>query len=847
MFRVALLSLLLAGRLEAAPFAIERVSDRSAFLRMEPAGTIRLAVRNTEAAPSRPAVLRLSLTGPDAQDLPLPALAPGTAHEVAWKVDTRLRPDTYTLTAKVGDQEERIPVVIAARPLPHTLPVLMWGTPTSERERRLLKEMGFTHFLITLGDHAKVWKDGAPGPAAEPAALKRLKQRMDTALGEGFYVYGYVFPGRWARKMEELQRVGPDGKPYNVEAKRRDICALSPEMERLCRDVGASVAQSFAHLPALQGFDIHSETRDAARPCFHPADREAYRKAAGSDIPAEALAKDGVRWTKLPGFPADRVIADDHPLYRYYKWFWTEGDGWIRLNDAVHDGLKSAGRTDWLTYYGPATRVPSLFGGGGKLDALNNWTYVHPDPIRIGLNVDEMLAMAKGAPRPQGVTMGIQAICYRSLLAPSGGEKPAGAGSAWEDSDAAYITVPPMLFREAFWAEIARPLAGLMSHGFESLFPADKPNVYQYTHPETQIEVKRLLNEVVRPLGPTLVQVPDAPADVAFLESFASQMFAGRGTYGWGHGWAGALYQALQYAQLQPEVFYEETVQRRGLDGVRVLVMPDCDVLPRSVVERIRAFQARGGIAVGDERLCPGVKADILLEIFDRPTLTRTADQDKTRILALAARLRKELDPRYTRAFEADNPEVVTRRRRAGEADALFVVNDRRAYGDYVGRYGTAMENGLPSDATLTLRRAGGAVYDLVEHRPVPAKVSAGRLQFATHLGPCEGRIYLVLPRPIARVAVKAPAKAARGGSADVVVSVLDARGQPARGVVPLEIEIRDPAGRPAERSGHYGARDGVLRIRLDVAPNDAAGKWEIRARELASGKVVRQPLSVSN
>ena len=61
------------------------------------------------------------------------------------------------------------------------------------------------------------------------------------------------------------------------------------------------------------------------------------------------------------------------------------------------------------------------------------------------------------------------------------------------------------------------------------------------------------------------MQVPDRKSDVAFLESFASQMFARRGTYGWNGGWEGDAYLVLRYAGLQPEVVYGETIQRDGL------------------------------------------------------------------------------------------------------------------------------------------------------------------------------------------------------------------------------------------------------------------------------------------
>jgi hypothetical protein len=55
--------------------------------------------------------------------------------------------------------------------------------------------------------------------------------------------------------------------------------------------------------------------------------------------------------------------------------------------------------------------------------------------------------------------------------------------------------------------------------------------------------------------------------------------------------------------------------------------------------------------------------------------------------------------------------------------------------------------------------------------------------------------------------------------------------------VVPVRVEIRDPAGSDAEWSGYYGAKDGQLELRLDIASNDRVGLWLIRVKELASSR----------
>ena len=154
-----------------------------------------------------------------------------------------------------------------------------------------------------------------------------------------------------------------------------------------------------------------------------------------------------------------------------------------------------------------------------------------------------------------------------------------------------------------------------------------------------------------------------------------------------------------------------------------------------------------------------------------------------------------------------------------------------------MGHHGKVMENGLPSEAVVSVARPGGFVYDLVDSRPVPARTQGDKLTWTAALGPCDGRVYLVSSRPIEGVRLRAPDEVQRGGSAKCVVEVVDAQGRPLDAVVPLEVSIRDAEGRLAEFSGFYGAADGKVEIVLDVASNDPPGVWQIAARELASGR----------
>ncbi|MBM4154972.1 MAG: hypothetical protein FJ221_08060 [Lentisphaerae bacterium] len=836
-----------AGVREFRRAAIALVSDRTAFVRMEPAATLRFAVTNLQPASVAGATLAVAVDGAGETNLALAAIGHGAAAEASVVFDTSLRPATYRVRATVrlaGDPPwtgtEPFDVALVPRPPPFRMPVVMWGVYSPDgvlKELPRLKDLGFTHCLGLGADCGAIRRAGAvvpPGPEDRVAQTKRM---LNEALAQDFGILATLAPGAELKNDPASVRVNAKGVP---QTNRPNTCALSPGLRDYCRNVGESVARAYGAFPAFHGALLHTEVRDGAAPCFHEHDRAACRAATGADIP-EGVGKGGRKWDTIEGFPADRVVPDNHPLLTYLRWYWKEGDGWNGLNSATATGLKAGGvRPDFWTFHDPAVRVASTWSSGGAVDVLSQWTYSYPDPIRIGLATDELFAMARGATPPQRVMKMTQVIWYRSQTAPARAADTARAAAltAWEDTDpdAAFLTISPMHLREALWTELSRPVEGVMYHGWQSLVPCEGGGSYRFTHPETRHELRRMVREVVEPLGPTLLQVPDAPADVAFLESFASQMLAGRGTYGWGRGWGADAWHVLQYAHLQPEIVYDETVVRDGLERFKVLCLFDCDVLTASVAARILEFQKKGGLLVADERLAPAIKADVVV-----PSCARTgkAEEDQQALVDLANTLGRDLGGRYRPAVTTCRRMVIPRLRRYGSTDYIFAVNDRRAYGSYVGQHGLVMEAGEPSLAAVTLRKPGGFVYDLVDGVQVGASTNTSGVvvNFLHSFGPGEGRVFMVTDRPIAAARIEGPREAKRGETAKVRIEVVDPDRKPVDAVIPLRVDIRDPDGRVAERTGWYGAKDGVLELQLDFAANDLPGAWEIRVRELASGR----------
>jgi len=852
------------GVLEFSRAGFEVVSPRKVFVRMENEAKVRFALINKQRSVLSGAKVTFSLAGIPQLEQSVPDLKPGEQHMIDLLVDTSLRPDTYALmtTAQLpGENDYRstqeFEITIVPRKIPYTMPVVMWGGSADDID--WLTKLGFTHYLVNWVDFNKVWKAGKPTEPATAEKMKKAFAELDKALAHGMGVVAGLSPGRWARRHEKFRRIGANGKHPSD-----DVCGLFPELPKFCYNVGASLSAAYGSHPGMQCAMVHTEVRGDSRLCYHEHDRQALKDATGlDDIPKgleDIWAHRGTPYKKIPNFPANRVIPDNYPMYVYYKWFWKEGDGWNAMHTALHNGFKSRGHDHLWTFHDPAVRVPSVYGNGGDVDYLSHWTYVYPDPIRIGLCTDELFCMANGAQRgDQQVMKMTQIIWYRSQTAPEPGEKAtsqasdsndqdvriAGTGQVgaqghyqakWEQEnpDARFITIAPMQLREALWSKISRPIKGIMYHGWGSLVPIEKRYpLYRYTNPETKWELKRLIETVVQPLGPTLMQIPDRKSDVAFLESFASQMFALRGTWGWCGGWEGEAYLILQYTGLQPRVIYEETVQQEGLNDFKILVMPVCDVLPESVVSAVLAFQKAGGIIVGDENLCPVVKPDILLPTHKRPT---EADKARTMNIEAAAKLREQLDKLYQRYAESSTPDVITRVRNYGSTDYLFAVNDLREFGDYVGHHKLVMENGLPTDAKLSIRRPGAHVYDLLSHRKVTARSGDDMITISQNFGPCEGRVFMITDQAIDKVNIDAPKTVAPGNKAPVKVTIIGDDGKPMKAVVPVRIDLIDPSGRVAEFSGYYGAKDGKILLTADIASNDKPGLWRIHVRELASG-----------
>ena len=172
-------------------------------------------------------------------------------------------------------------------------------------------------------------------------------------------------------------------------------------------------------------------------------------------------------------------------------------------------------------------------------------------------------------------------------------------------------------------------------------------------------------------------------------------------------------------------------------------------------------------------------------------------------------------------------------------ADYLFVVNDKRDYGPRVGEFKAMLEKALPQTVTVDLRDRGAqdlVLYDMIERQRLESAPTSSGIQFDVDLPAPGGKIIALLQRPLAQVEIVAPAQMSPGVRCPIDVLIRSDDDTLASGVLPLQLEITDPQGRPGPLSDYYAVKNGVLTVRMTPALNDVPGTWTIKAQDLTAG-----------
>lgn len=840
---------------------------RSAFVRGETNAEFRVKIKNTGKRQLDNLELSATqmLNGEKAVKSTLHKVAKleaGSETELAIPVETRLAPKWRDMVFKVSataadgsvvDEQSRLAYGIGPC-RGDRMVAQMWhythsGTDDAERE---VADFGFTHaynkfFVKGMKTMSSQWQ-------------KEYIQRLDRAVMSGLMLTGGVmvrYPE--CKNRDVFMRKGPDGKSTLRRAgKNRSPQPEvgNPEMIKHVRKYTEEEARLLGAHAGFAGALLITENRDHTFPSYG-GEALRYKAETGRDIPNTVTNKVYNYLLAKKRFP-DGLVPDNDDILAYYTWFWQGGDGWPGYISAAAEAFNkriAPGDEYRFTFWDPAVRCPPTWCAPKGVSMLNQWCYANPEPLNVAGPAEEMLAMTSGC-SGQRTSIMTQLICYRVLLAPKGvnPDNPPKWLSRYPDAN--FISIPPDVLSEATWSMLAKPVDAIMYHGWGTVFNTGDKKSYVFTNEDSAKRLKDLFQNVISPLGPALKRLGREKPQVAVLESFTTVAMGGGGSW----GWTAPVVTFLQRARLDPRVIYEDMVKRGDLKDVKVLYAPQCQFLPESVIKEIRAFQSRGGILLGDEKLTAQLTPDIKVPLVsfapppasdlvagmeeyeranketDRQRGTRMA---KALMVSQAEDLRKRLLPKYKPLSDSSSPEIVVFNRKYRDTEYVFAVNDCRTFGDYVGQWGRQMEKGLPFSGWVSLNNAAervGAVYELSRGEKIPFERVGNDVRVKVDYQTTDGRMFVFLPRPIASVKVAATDSVECGGVIEAEFRITDSSGALVDALLPVEMRVYDSAGRELDGARYTCAVGGIAKISLVTNLDDAPGDYRVVCRDRASG-----------
>ncbi|MBR4172048.1 MAG: hypothetical protein IKR48_10390 [Kiritimatiellae bacterium] len=764
-------------------------------------------------------------------------------------ISTRVTPGWKKLCVTIWNDEVRMTKTVQygiGPRFPERMPALIW---LYSGPMEAVTGLGFTHALRHFG---------LPTPEADAGYVAGALKTLDSALVAGLRLLkgqGVALPENVDR--EKYYRHDRNGKP--ISAKTIPLEVSNPELVDYARRLARANRSVMGDHPSFAGLLPCSELRDHSTPSFH-TEHLRYQKETGREVPPEINGK-VLNIQKAKELYPNGVVPDDSPILSYYRWFWGGGDGWPGYTGAIAEEYRPLKRG--FSFWDPAVRCPPCWGSGGNVDVLNQWVYAVPEPMSVAGPVEEMFAMAAGRPG-QDVMIMTQLICYRSQIAPSNVTVRPVPQWVVRRPRAGFPSIPPDSLQEATWSMIAKPVKGIMYHGWGCVYETGSSTGYVYTNEETTRRLRTLLQDVVAPLGPTLLRLPREESPVAVLESFTTAVMGGAATW----GWRAPAVTFLQRARLDPRVVYEQTLERDGFGKTKVLYAPMCEFLTPSIIEKIREFQKSGGILVADSKLVSALHADILIpepefkrppaldstEVVEESDTVKVNTQarevtraSKEKMLADATELRSRLADRYTPKTDSDSGELIVFNRNWQGIDYVFAINDKRTFGDYVGQWGMTMEQGLPYNGVVTLKDSEHkvkAVYELSRGGKVEfTRTSDDTIRVPLRYETNDGRFLLFSPQVIGKLEVQASVSksADAAGTFLVTMRVQDTDGKAVHALLPVEIRLFDSAGREIDGGGYFCAEDGSCKVEFLTNTDDAPGDYSLFCRDRASGQTVRQ------
>ncbi len=738
--------------------------------------------------------------------------------------------------------------IVAARQPADTVPIISWsGNPADDAS------MG-----MTVG--------GVTGQVDGP-----LPREVARVVRQGMYVQNRQFlsghtsvPGEYFLDCAG-NRAQPDQR--------------APEAFADLQAKAGTLARGLARLPDVRYTILNSEHQWIWSLDFRPETMAWVKETFGLDLAPWAGVPEDKAWATVHPFgrlarkagivdiPPGGIVAEDHPFYRFHRWWHSAAPGTeVFLNEYLHDRLKA--EAPWVTtIVEPVLRRPAVR-TFTKPDILEEWFY-YASPLSAIWVQERLTTVARGVPgRPSAMP---QFLLKPGMAAPYGGMP------------------TPHMYRETMWHCIARPLDAITYWSLGKAITqardtqtqeqidaelgktptwdkvrgaikldGERSSLFLFI-PELRDEISRFHADIVRPLGALLPRWENRSRRIAVYSSFAGQL--------WNNiRWPGnsPLHQVILHLGQPFDVLYDQDFEANPhlLDTYDVLAIPQSPVLYGPALAPVQAMLARGGLVLTDDLWqaeVPGVtqipwqdakESDPFLVKLEQELLAKYGRPDHPLFVEALQTAAEEVSSATGPTAEARKlalaavaPEVTTTTRhvylntlRAGGANYVVAVNDLRIPGRHYGHFQKVREDGVAQTAHLKIAPVlGDVAYQIPAATPID--LAADRT-CTLDLPPAGGAILVLLPQPIGDLDLSADLD---GDDLVINAALQDVQGNPAAGLIPLELTITRPDGSRDSFSRHAVFDRGRFGARLPLpwkAPGLAVdGTWTVTVRDLAAGR----------
>ncbi len=358
------------------------------------------------------------------------------------------------------------------------------------------------------------------------------------------------------------------------------------------------------------------------------------------------------------------------------------------------------------------------------------------------------------------------------------------------------------------------------------------------------------------------ISAASQPEDtVAVWRSFYEEAAVPAKPYSYNSAWwqMSAALTTCYYAHHTAGVVTDDKVRMGLLAGYKAVIVSLPKALPPDLLKPLQAFQAHGGLVyanrLDDSYVLPAGAID-LGNLFTRShadpncndDLVRWRDMQDDEGGRLATRLNAIMGDKVRPLADCDDPATWLSVLRAGQCRYVCAVNLHllpQPWGDlhrYIGYENSTFPAVTPVRLHLPVGPAP-AIYDVFNGRPVTPRKDGADWLVDADMRLFPGAILALLPRPIAAV-VLGGGQSADHARLHVLAKVVDAKGTPIDGAIPLHVVLTDPAGTvryDLDRTAHGG----VWEQELALAANDPAGTWTLTVQELFGGHQLEAKLKL--